>query len=264
MAQWDNLGRAATIAQLVGVDTLGLISMIVQAAQTVRRNKETCQELVQDVQLINDLLRMLQDPEMMQRAEIVNALNGLEGTLQEAYDLISSCQDCSAAYRIFMGWKQTDQFRRVKKKIAKHLRFYPMISHADITHRLERLSNGALSSTCSSQGVGVLTSSTSHSNSEAWTEGSLQPAELRRFQARTESMSVEEYQQAGEREIGETSSARKLRFKWGHSLPRKKEFPLSISLSCRLLQIVLDLNAKLEVADMLICTRDDYAVGLTS
>lgn len=151
-AQWDNLERAATIAQLVGVDTLGLISMIVQAAQTVRRNKETCQELVQDVQLINnDLLRMLQDPEMMQRAEIVNALNGLEGTLQEAYNLISSCRDCSAAYRIFMGWKQTDQFRRVKKKIAKHLRFYPVISHADITRRLERLSNGALSSTCSSQ-----------------------------------------------------------------------------------------------------------------
>lgn len=62
----------------------------------------------------------------------------------------------------------------------------------------------------------------SFNNDNFRTEGSLQPAELRRFQARTESMSVEEYQQAGEREIGETSSARKLRFKWGHSLPRKK------------------------------------------
>uniref|UniRef100_A0A453KNF4 Uncharacterized protein n=1 Tax=Aegilops tauschii subsp. strangulata TaxID=200361 RepID=A0A453KNF4_AEGTS len=50
-----------------------------------------------------------------------------------------------------MEWKHTDQFRRVKKKIAKHLRFYPMIFHADITCRLERISNGTLS-TCSSQG----------------------------------------------------------------------------------------------------------------
>uniref|UniRef100_A0A453KNW1 Uncharacterized protein n=1 Tax=Aegilops tauschii subsp. strangulata TaxID=200361 RepID=A0A453KNW1_AEGTS len=49
-----------------------------------------------------------------------------------------------------MEWKHTDQFRRVKKKIAKHLRFYPMIFHADITCRLERISNGTLS-TCSSQ-----------------------------------------------------------------------------------------------------------------
>uniref|UniRef100_A0A453KNQ5 Uncharacterized protein n=1 Tax=Aegilops tauschii subsp. strangulata TaxID=200361 RepID=A0A453KNQ5_AEGTS len=69
-----------------------------------------------------------------------------------------------------MEWKHTDQFRRVKKKIAKHLRFYPMIFHADITCRLERISNGTLS-TCSSQDAGgVLTSSISHSNSEAQSE----------------------------------------------------------------------------------------------
>lgn len=65
MAQWNGMEQAATIAQLVGVDALGLISTIVQAAQTVQRNKETCQELVQDVQLINGLLRMLQNPEMI-------------------------------------------------------------------------------------------------------------------------------------------------------------------------------------------------------
>lgn len=149
--QWDGMERVATIAQLTGVDALGLISTILQAAQAVRRNKETCQELVQEIQLIRDLLRMLQDPEMMCREEIVNALSGLEGTLKEAYALVTRCRDCSAMYRFFMGWKQADQFRRVKKKIGKHLRFYPMISHADLTRRLEKLANSAALSTCSSQ-----------------------------------------------------------------------------------------------------------------
>ncbi|VAI17590.1 unnamed protein product [Triticum turgidum subsp. durum] len=222
MAQWNGMEQAATIAQLVGVDALGLISTIVQAAQTVQRNKETCQELVQDVQLINGLLRMLQNPEMMQREEIVNALNGLEGTLREAYSLVSSCQDCSTTYRIFMGWKHTDQFRRVKKKIAKHLRFYPMIFHADITCRLERISNGTLS-TCSSQDQGgVLTSSTSHSNSEARTECSLWPVELEKSQTcrSAESIAVEEHQLTSHQEIAEPF-ARKQRFRWGHCLPWK-------------------------------------------
>ncbi|KAF7072258.1 hypothetical protein CFC21_077407 [Triticum aestivum] len=204
MAQWNGMEQAATIAQLVGVDALGLISTIVQAAQTVQRNKETCQELVQD------------------REEIVNALNGLEGTLREAYSLVSSCQDCSTTYRIFMEWKHTDQFRRVKKKIAKHLRFYPMIFHADITCRLERISNGTLS-TCSSQDAGgVLTSSISHSNSEAQTECSLRPVELERSQAcrSAESIAVEEHQLTSYQEIAEPF-ARKQKFRWGHCLPWK-------------------------------------------
>jgi hypothetical protein len=149
--QWEGMDRMATIAQLTGVDALGLISTIVQAAQAVCRNKETCQELVQEIQLIRDLLRMLQDPEMMCREEIVNVLSGLEGTLKEAYALVTSCRDCSTMYRFFMGWKQADQFRRIKKKIGKHLRFYPMISHADLTRRLEKLANSAALSTCSSQ-----------------------------------------------------------------------------------------------------------------
>lgn len=141
----------ASIAQLSGVDALGIISMIMQMEKAVRRNKETCQELVQDIQLIRDLLRMLHDQEMMCREEIVNALSGLEGTLKEAYAFVTSCRDCSAMYRFFMGWKQADQFHRIKKKIGKHLRFYPMISHADLTRRLEKLANSAALSACSSQ-----------------------------------------------------------------------------------------------------------------
>ncbi|KAM0910082.1 hypothetical protein ACQ4PT_014408 [Festuca glaucescens] len=167
MAQWDNLGCAANVAQLAGVDALGLISTILQAAQAVRHNRETCLELVQDLQMMEDLLKLLKEPEMMRQDEIKNVLNGLDTTLREADSLVQSCRDCSAAYRVFMGWKQSDQFRRVKKKIAKHLRFYPMISHADITRRLEELGRSVQSSSSSQQDSQELrTSSTSSQNPE--------------------------------------------------------------------------------------------------
>ncbi|KAM0842221.1 hypothetical protein ACQ4PT_058506 [Festuca glaucescens] len=197
MAQWDNLGRAATVAQLAGVDALGLISTILQAAQAVRHNRETCQELVQDLQMMEDLLKLLKEPEMMRQDEIKNVLNGLDTTLREADSLVQSCRDCSAAYRVFMGWKQSDQFRRVKKKIAKHLRFYPMISHADITRRLEELGRSVQSSSSSQQVRSLLLLGTPSVMETEPVEIETEPAEIEMSQARTESTIVEEHQQAG-------------------------------------------------------------------
>ncbi|KAM0878130.1 hypothetical protein ACQ4PT_035049 [Festuca glaucescens] len=226
MAQWDNLGCAANVAQLAGVDALGLISTILQAAQAVRHNRETCLELVQDLQMMEDLLKLLKEPEMMRQDEIKNVLNGLDTTLREADSLVQSCRDCSAAYRVFMGWKQSDQFRRVKKKIAKHLRFYPMISHADITRRLEELGRSVQSSSSSQQDSQELrTSSTSSQNPETRSlvgtpsvmetepvEIETEPAEIEMTQARTESTIVEEHQQAGSNEKNGSLPTKKRRF----------------------------------------------------
>lgn len=79
------------IVKLAGVDAVKLVVMIVQASQTVRRNKNTCQQLVQRAQIIGDLLKKLQDSEMMQQLEIRNGLNELEQILREAYMLVTSC-----------------------------------------------------------------------------------------------------------------------------------------------------------------------------
>ncbi|KAM0842217.1 hypothetical protein ACQ4PT_058506 [Festuca glaucescens] len=212
MAQWDNLGRAATVAQLAGVDALGLISTILQAAQAVRHNRETCQELVQDLQMMEDLLKLLKEPEMMRQDEIKNVLNGLDTTLREADSLVQSCRDCSAAYRVFMGWKQSDQFRRVKKKIAKHLRFYPMISHADITRRLEELGRSVQSSSSSQQVRSLLLLGTPSVMETEPVEIETEPAEIEMSQARTESTIVEEHQQAGSNEKNGSLPTKKRRF----------------------------------------------------
>uniref|UniRef100_J3NA25 Protein kinase domain-containing protein n=1 Tax=Oryza brachyantha TaxID=4533 RepID=J3NA25_ORYBR len=218
--QWDGMERVATIAQLTGVDALGLISTILQAAQAVRRNKETCQELVQEVQLIRDLLRMLQDPEMMRREEIVNALNGLE-TLKEAYALVASCRDCSAMYRFFMGWKQADQFRRVKKKIGKHLRFYPMISHADLTCRLEKIANSAALSTCSSQDAQEVLASSSTNHPEPELRAEEVSSEFEKPPMLTQSINDEERHRAAHQDAMQTSS-RKSRSWWHDVVSSKK------------------------------------------
>ena len=136
MALWNGLGQAATLAQLAGVDAGGLISMIIQAVQTVHRNREECQQLAHHVMMIGDLLQVLQQSEMMQRLEIRRPLDGLEDTLRHAYVLVMSCQRSNVMYRFFMAWNQAQKFRDVRDRIDAYLRIYPLISHIDTRYFL--------------------------------------------------------------------------------------------------------------------------------
>ena len=52
MALWNAVSQVASIAQLAGVDAYGLISMIVEAARTVKRNREICQLLAHRAKMI--------------------------------------------------------------------------------------------------------------------------------------------------------------------------------------------------------------------
>ncbi|EAZ36550.1 hypothetical protein OsJ_20890 [Oryza sativa Japonica Group] len=51
---WGALGQALRVAQLVGVDALGLVSMVVQAALAVHR-WDACRRLGQHVELVGGL-----------------------------------------------------------------------------------------------------------------------------------------------------------------------------------------------------------------
>ncbi|RLN28255.1 proline-rich receptor-like protein kinase PERK14 isoform X5 [Panicum miliaceum] len=171
MALWNGLGQVATVAQLSGVDASGLITMILEAVRTVSRNREECRHLARRVMMIGDLVQKLQGWDMMQEPEIRRPLDGLDDTLREAYVLIVSCQNCSIAYRFFMGWKQAEQFSEVQKKIDSYIQLYPFISHIDITRRLDKLCSGANPSCSQIQGAGTtLGTSASLSNPEARTQ----------------------------------------------------------------------------------------------
>ncbi|KAF7005748.1 hypothetical protein CFC21_020850 [Triticum aestivum] len=135
MALWTGLGQAATVAQLVGADVGGLISMIVQAAMTARQNRSECEQLARRVLMIAQLLPHVQEPEAAQ------PLAGLGDMLRDAHELVVSCQGRSAAYQFIMAGRTAERFREVQSKIDSYLILFPVISHIGITRRLERIYN---------------------------------------------------------------------------------------------------------------------------
>jgi hypothetical protein len=68
-SSWDRVGQVASVMQVTGVDAFGLVSMIVQAAHTARRNRDLCQQLAQHVLIVADLLRKLDIPALRQHLE---------------------------------------------------------------------------------------------------------------------------------------------------------------------------------------------------
>ncbi|KAF8766052.1 hypothetical protein HU200_007898 [Digitaria exilis] len=161
MALWGALAPASTVAQLVGVDAAGLVSATLQAVRTARRNRKECHALARRVMMAGDLLRLVQQgsSETMRRPEVRAALGGLGGALRRAYELVVSCQERGAVYGFVMAGRQAEQFRDVQAEIDAFLLVFPVVSHIDITIRLDRIYN-MLAPPDSSQQVRCLTSAT--------------------------------------------------------------------------------------------------------
>lgn len=139
MMLWTGVGQVASIAQLAGVDAYGLITMIVEAARTVRRNRETCQLLARRVKMIGDLLQQLESTQLMQHTETRNPIEQLEETLRHTYMVIKSCQDGSYLYSCFMGGNQADQLHQVRNEIAFYLQLFPLVGFVDTSRTWARL-----------------------------------------------------------------------------------------------------------------------------
>ncbi|CAO2146377.1 unnamed protein product [Urochloa humidicola] len=229
MALWNGLGQAATVAQLAGLDAGGLISMIVQSVQTVRRNREECRQLMHHVMMIGDLLQMLQQSDMMQRPGIRRPLDGLQDTLQQAYMLVASCQQSNIMYRFLMSGSQAQKFRDVRDRIDAYLRIYPLISHIDTRHFINGLySHTHPSGTQASQEV--LGSFPSNSNQPSRTEGgsfSDNGIDQQEVQAVIEPFAVEELRQDGPRNA-EVLPNRRQKFRWFWWAPRDTSTSQSI------------------------------------
>ncbi|CAL4990411.1 unnamed protein product [Urochloa decumbens] len=218
MALWNGLGQAATVAQLGGVDAGGLISMIVQAVQTVHRNKEECRQLVHHVMMISDLLQLLQQSEMMQSQEIRRPLDGLVDTLRQAYMLVTSCQQSNIMYRFLMAGNQAQKFRDIRDRIDSYLRIFPLISHIDTRYFISGFFSGTHPSAPQRQASEkMLESFASHGNPDSRTQGStfndnniIESVEVRGV---TKQFAVEEHQQHGYGNA-KVLPIRKHRFRW--------------------------------------------------
>ncbi|KAM0893651.1 hypothetical protein ACQ4PT_024942 [Festuca glaucescens] len=148
MATLSGVGQVANVAQLAGIYAYGLIKMIVEAVQTVRRNKETCQKLARRVKMIDDLLQELHEAQLMQHRDTRNPVEQLEETLRQAFMLITTCQDSSFMYHCFTGGNQACQLQEVENDIAFYLQIFPLVSHVDTSRTLVlHLSRGQPSQT---------------------------------------------------------------------------------------------------------------------
>ncbi|CAN6381340.1 unnamed protein product [Urochloa humidicola] len=109
---WNVLGQATTVAQLVGADIGGLITMTIQAAITAQQDKKEREQLAHRVFTVGELLQHL-DPEVLRRPEIRRPLAGLDDVLREAHELVMAGQDKSAVYRLVLSGRQAEKFRDV-------------------------------------------------------------------------------------------------------------------------------------------------------
>ncbi|CAN6165196.1 unnamed protein product [Urochloa humidicola] len=133
---WSRVEPVTTVAQLAGVDARGLITMIVERAKKVHRNKRECGDLASDVDAIQGVLRQVLQK---QHPAVDDQVQKLEGVLREACVLVASCEAKSYFRRFFRIDKLAEQFQRVRQRIQLYVDLFPFISHVDTTQRLIRI-----------------------------------------------------------------------------------------------------------------------------
>ena len=131
---WTVLGQASNVAQLVGVDALGLVSMVVQAALAARRHRDACRRLAQHVEVVGGLLRELEVAELMRRETTRRPLQQLHDALRRCYALVTACQDCGYLRSLFVGARMAEELRAVEQEIDMFIRLVPLIALVDTAH----------------------------------------------------------------------------------------------------------------------------------
>ncbi|KAL5200120.1 hypothetical protein ABZP36_021323 [Zizania latifolia] len=130
---WGTLGKVSNVAQFVGVDALGLVSMVVQAALVARRHRDACRQLAQHVDLVGGLLRELELADLMRREVTRRPLEQLRGALRRCYALVTACQDSGYLHRLLLGGRMADELRAAQHEIDMYIRLIPLVALVDST-----------------------------------------------------------------------------------------------------------------------------------
>ncbi|CAN6247822.1 unnamed protein product [Urochloa humidicola] len=128
---WDMLGKVAGVMQLSGVDAFGMVSMIVQAARTARRNRDLCQQLAKKVEIVSSLLEELRIPELRRHRKTRRPLDELRTALFRGYVLVWSCsqqQSASQFRQLFMAADMASMLRQAKDEIDGYIILIPLIT----------------------------------------------------------------------------------------------------------------------------------------
>ncbi|RLN33616.1 hypothetical protein C2845_PM03G25140 [Panicum miliaceum] len=130
MALWECLGKVANIAGPVGVDMSKLIGMIMKGAETVRRNHEECQQLSHFASATENLLHELANLKVIENPKMWKPIQGLRGTLLQAYMLIKSCQHRCYAHHFCTGGNLAAQLQSVQKEMDFNIRYLSALLNA--------------------------------------------------------------------------------------------------------------------------------------
>ncbi|KAK2982489.1 hypothetical protein RJ640_026332, partial [Escallonia rubra] len=123
-----SIANISTIAQVTGVDAVSLINLIVTAARNASTQRKNCERLADHVRMIGNLLERLKSTDLMRFPATGEPLDGLEGALTKALELVESCREKSYLYMLAMGWSVVYQFRQVQTEIDRYLKLVPLIS----------------------------------------------------------------------------------------------------------------------------------------
>ncbi|PSR93220.1 Protein MID1-COMPLEMENTING ACTIVITY like [Actinidia chinensis var. chinensis] len=118
----------ASIAQVAGVDAVGLINLIAAASRNAATHRKNCEQLTGHVRMIGNLLEKLQSTALRSFPATGEPLDLLEEALRKALDLVESCREKSCLYMLAVGWSVVYQFRQVQNEIDRYLKLVPLIS----------------------------------------------------------------------------------------------------------------------------------------
>ncbi|KAL6873839.1 hypothetical protein ACP4OV_013921 [Aristida adscensionis] len=125
------LVQASNVAQLVGVDVLGLASMVAEAA---RRHRDACGRLARRAELVGGLLRELQMDGVMRREATRRPLEQLGAALRRCYGLVAACRDAGYLRSLLLGARMAGDLRAAAEEMDSFVRLIPLVALVDATH----------------------------------------------------------------------------------------------------------------------------------
>ncbi|XP_040384686.1 G-type lectin S-receptor-like serine/threonine-protein kinase At1g11300 isoform X2 [Oryza brachyantha] len=108
------LGLTANVTQLAGLEVPTLVKIIKSHVETVRQNKEDCEQLATRADYIHDLHRRVQESKVTGDPDAWKSTEALKSALRRACALVESCQgEWNYMYRFCKGGRIARELRKV-------------------------------------------------------------------------------------------------------------------------------------------------------
>ncbi|CAL5020461.1 unnamed protein product [Urochloa decumbens] len=130
-------------------DPLGSLEKIVklalrikEAVDTVRQNKEECEQIRTRAVRLSSLLSQLLETGITANPAMCSTLEDLEDSLRRAHTLVSACQDSTTVCLYCKAWRQARRLRRVQDDISQRVMLVVFATNIQTTIILTNILTG--------------------------------------------------------------------------------------------------------------------------